>query len=82
MALKYLVLEVPDGEAPVLFGREYFHAFMATRFEPARVIAAGFVRLTDKGPECYGTSTSLRIGSRRAEDAALIARHLRGRERR
>ena len=76
MALKYIVVEVPGGEAPVVFSRDFFHAYVASRFEPAKVVSAGFVRISDGKPECYGGSSSLKISSRGERDTALVTRHL------
>lgn len=76
MALKYIVVEVPGGEAPVVFSRDFFHAYVADRFAPAKVVSAGFVRLSGGKPECYGGSSSLKISSRGDRDTALVARHL------
>jgi len=76
LPLKYIVVEVPGGEALVVFSRDFFHAYIAERFAPARVVSAGFVRMADGRPECYGGSSSLKISSRGERDTALLARHL------
>lgn len=65
MAMKYIVVNGADGEIPVIFPRVYYHNDVAQRFAPAKVVAAGFVRLTDGDADCYGGSSSLRIVSRR-----------------
>lgn len=78
MAMKYIIVNGPDGEMPVVFPRAYYHNDVAHRFAPAKVVAAGFVRLTDGTTECYGGSSSLRIVSRRHRDSELVARHLNG----
>ena len=76
MAMKYIVVNGPDGEMPVIFPRAYYHSDVAQRFVPAKVVAAGFVRLSEGAAECYGGSSSLRIVSRRLRDSKLVARHL------
>lgn len=76
MAMKYIIVNGPDGELPVVFPRAYYHSDVARRFAPATVVAAGFVRLEDGAADCYGGSSSLRIVSRRQRDSQLVARHL------
>ncbi len=76
MAMKYIIVNGPDGETPVIFPRAYYHNDIASRFAPAKVVAAGFVRLSEGKAECYGGSSSLRIVSRRLRDSELVARHL------
>jgi hypothetical protein len=76
MPMKYIVLRGAGAELPVIFPRDYYHSHVAERFAPAQVVAAGFVQLTDVGPECFGGSSSLRIPSRRDRDARLIASHI------
>jgi hypothetical protein len=78
MAMKYIIVSGPGGEMPVVFPRAYYHSDVAQRFTPAKVVAAGFVRLTDGAAECYGGSSSLRIVSRRHRDSELVAHHLSG----
>jgi len=78
MAMKYIIVNGPDGEMPVVFPRAYYHNDVAQRFAPAKVVAAGFIRLTDGAAECYGGSSSLRIVSRRLRDTELVSRHLSG----
>ncbi len=76
--MKYLVLRAPEGEVPVLFPRTFLHAYAATAFRPMAVVAAGFVRWTGDGPECYGESAGLGIASRPEEDTRLLRRALAG----
>ena len=76
--MKYLVVEAPGGEAAVLFPRSFMHAWMAGQMRPMRVVAAGFVRLADGRPECYGRSEGLGIAARPDRDSALVARALNG----
>ncbi len=71
--MKYLVVRTPRGEEPVMFSAAFMHAYLAQQFKPAEVVAAGFVRLTAEGIECYGASAGLNIRSRGATDAALVA---------
>lgn len=70
--MKYIVLEGPTGELPVLFPRELLHRWVADRFAPMRIVAAGFVATEPAGPACYGASSGLGIGSRPARDTALL----------
>jgi hypothetical protein len=76
MAMKYIVVRTPQGEEPIVFSARFMHAFLAQQLAPAEVVAAGFVRLTQDGPECFGSSAGLHIRSRGAEDAALLAHRL------
>jgi hypothetical protein len=76
MPMKYIVLRGAGAELPVIFPRDYYHSHVADRFAPAKVVAAGFVHLTDAGPECFGGSSSLRVASRRDRDARLIAGYI------
>jgi hypothetical protein len=76
MVMKYIVLNEPGGELPVIFARKFYHAYMADRFAPARVVSAGFVRLSNGDPECFGGSSSLGIASRLHRDSELIRRYL------
>jgi hypothetical protein len=76
MAMKYLVVRTPRGEEPVVFSAAFMHADLAQRLAPAEVVAAGFVRLTAGGVECFGSSVGLHIPSRGAEDAVLLANGL------
>ena len=78
MAMKYIIVMGPHGEMPVIFPRAYYHSDVAQRFGPAKVVAAGFVRLTDGAAECYGGSSSLKIVSRRHLDSLLVAHHFSG----
>jgi hypothetical protein len=76
--MKYIVLRAPAGETPVIFPRDFLHRYVAELFAPMRVVAAGFVRISDGGVECYGRSAGLGIPSRPAVDTALVARALAG----
>ena len=76
IAVKYIIVEGPDGEAPVLFPRSFMHKWVAGQMKPLESVAAGFVRSVDGRLQCYGVSESLRIGSRPERDAALINRAL------
>lgn len=70
--MKYIILAGPHGEVPVLFPRDFMHRYVAERFAPMQVVAAGFVRSTPDGPECYGISSGLKIVSRGSLDTALV----------
>ena len=62
--MKYIILAGPNGEVPVLFPREFMHRYVAQQFSSMQVVAAGFVRSTPHGLECYGVSSGLKIVSR------------------
>lgn len=70
--MKYLVVQAPTGEVPVIFGRSFLHSYVATLLAPMPVVSAGFVRRTDDRIECYGRSDGLSIASRPGPDTRLI----------
>ena len=75
MSLKYIVLDAPGGEAPVIFPRSFYHSYVAGLFSGMTVLGAGFVESGDDvegGVRGYGTSSSLRIESRGAVDTELV----------
>ncbi|MCG8543832.1 MAG: hypothetical protein MJE12_06445 [Alphaproteobacteria bacterium] len=74
--MKYIVVQGPDGEAPVLFPRAFMHKWVAEQLEPLDPVAAGFVTSANGRLQCYGVSESLKIASRPDRDAALINRAL------
>ncbi len=71
--MKYIVVRAPAGEAAVLFPRELLHRWVAARFAPMPVVAAGFVRETATGLECHGRSAGLGLPARPAVDTGLVA---------
>ena len=71
--MKYVVVEAPGGEAAVLFPRACLHRWVAEQMRPMPVLSAGFVRLVDGRPECYGHSAGLNLPSRPERDSALVA---------
>lgn len=75
--MKYVVVQAPTGEAPVLFPREFMHRYVADLLKPMPVVSAGFVRCNADGVECYGRSTGLKLASRPGPDTALVDRALR-----
>lgn len=74
--MKFLIVQAPTGEAPVLFPRDFMHSYVAGLLSPMPVISAGFVRRSGDGIECYGRSNGLHIASRPGADTALVARLL------
>lgn len=72
MAMKYVVVRTPGGEAPVVFPTQLMHAYIARQLAPAEVVAAGFVTLNDGKVRCYGSSAGLHIAARGERDAMLI----------
>lgn len=77
---KYVVFENGlQGEFLIAFTAQIEHRDMARRFPHSKPVAAGFIRINDKGElSCHGMSESLKIGSRPAEDTALANFMLRG----
>ena len=55
--MKYIVVQGPDGEAPVLFPRAFMHKWVAEQLKPLDAVAAGFVRSAN-GPR---SSTGFRL---------------------
>ncbi len=75
--MKYIVVRGPGGEVPILFARALYHRSVALQFGgPVAVISAGFARMSPEGIECFGSSSSLGIGSRPDADTTLFRRHL------
>jgi len=81
--MKYIIIDNGMFETPIIFDEATDHSEMvsgAMGFKQ-NVVSAGFVQLTGfvkNGPatvNCYGRSTSLKIGSR-LEDTKLINRML------
>lgn len=75
MSLKYIVLDAPGGEAPIIFPRSFYHSYVAGLFSGMTVLGAGFVEIGEDvsgGVRCYGTSSSLRIDSRGDVDTKLV----------
>jgi len=68
---KYIVVDDLFCENIIVFGHELIHHNVAIKFGLENIISAGFVTFTDKGPECYGRSTSLKRNSRPEEDTKL-----------
>ncbi len=58
------------------FSSHIIHKNMAVKIGgelgPNRVLGAGFIRFTEKGPVCYGRSVSLNVSSR--EEDSLLAK--------
>ena len=74
--MKYIIVDNGQWDAPVIFDESTQHFTMAAN-TPGTVIAAGFVRFTTDGLECYGQSISLGIKSR-PEDTKLINKMIGG----
>lgn len=74
--MKYIVLNTPSGESPVLFPRAFMHRFVAELFPSMSVVSAGFVRSVNGEIECYGISTGLGLECRPGRDTALVERAL------
>ncbi|MCP5365691.1 MAG: hypothetical protein H6905_10785 [Hyphomicrobiales bacterium] len=70
--MKYLIVDAPGGEVPVLFPRGFMHRYMADRLAPLPVVAAGFVKNVDGQLACFGHSTGLKLGSRPERDSELL----------
>jgi hypothetical protein len=76
MPMKYIVVRTTHGEEPIMFSGNFMHADLAQRLAQFEIVAAGFVRLTAGGIECFGSSVGLHIPSRGTEDAILFANGL------
>jgi len=67
---KYIVVKMRTGiggsweDHIIVFGSNLIHKAMAEPYSPRKVVGAGFIRFTDKGPYCYGKSESLGVESR------------------
>ena len=70
--MKYIVFDTPNGEAAVLFPRDFVHRAVADALAPLRPVSAGFVAIEDGAARCHGTSASLGIGARPNHDSALV----------
>lgn len=77
MPMKYVVLQTPDGETPVIFPEDMYHDQIEEALGHQEVIAAGLVDLKDGKVRCYGESFSLGIKSRGEDDQVLIVHRLR-----
>ena len=72
---KYIVFENGYGiEEIIVFSKFQTHSQIAAWLyvEP---LSAGFIQFTERGPQCYGNSTSLKIASR-STDSELAAKTL------
>jgi hypothetical protein len=74
--MKYIIVDAPGGEMPILFPRSFAHRYVADVFGPMKVAAAGFVAWEDGKLACGGLSTGLNIVSRPKHDTALVLRAL------
>ncbi len=72
--MKYIIVDNGSWHSPYIFHEGVQHFEMAQNV-PGKVIAAGFIRWTPDGIECYGNSISLGIASR-TEDTTLINKML------
>lgn len=71
--MKYVIVQAPDGEAPVLFPRSFQHRYVAALLRPMSVVSAGFVAVEDGTPRCYGASVGLSLRARPRRDSAIVA---------
>ena len=76
--MKYVVVQAPDGEAPVLFPRAFMHSWVAGQLKPMEVVSAGFARTDGGRLLCYGKSESLKIAARPDRDSSLLRQALQG----
>lgn len=72
MQLKYIFVSHMD---PIIFRDDRNHADVAASMHIDRknIVSAGFLQITANGARCYGSSTTLGIGSRK-EDGDIINR--------
>jgi len=70
--LKYIVFKDPSGmENVILIPAQTGIQHKDIAVYGAKLLAAGFCRLEQDGPVCYGSSISLELGHRK-EDEALV----------
>lgn len=75
--MKYIIIQIKEGETPILFPKYLFHDIVAEKFgKDIKVISAGKVKLADGKLECYGESTGLKIKSRGAVDTDIVKKYL------
>ncbi len=72
--MKYIIVDNGQWDAPVIFD-EFTQHFTVAANTPGKVIAAGFIRWTPDGMECYGESISLGVKAR-PEDTKMINKML------
>ncbi|MCK5296236.1 MAG: hypothetical protein KAJ75_05040 [Alphaproteobacteria bacterium] len=76
--MKYIIIQIKEGETPVLFPKYLFHDIVAEKFgKNIKVVSAGKVKLDNGKLECYGESTGLKIKSRGAVDTDIVEKHLK-----
>lgn len=76
MTMKYLIVQTPDGETPIIFPKYMYHDHFEEMLGGPEVIAAGEVDLIDGKIRCSGKSFALGIMSRGADDEVLIVHRL------
>jgi len=74
--MKYLILQTPDGETPIIFPDFMYHDQVEEALDHKEVIAAGLIKLDGGKITCYGESSSLGIGSRGEDDEMVIHHRL------
>lgn len=74
--LKYIIIDTKGWPEVIIFTNSIEHRQMMINMNASKeqVRSAGFLQLTTAGARCYGSSTSLGIGSDPAVDNALINR--------
>jgi hypothetical protein len=70
--VKYIIVQAPEGEVPLLFPRSFLHRYIAGLVRPMPVVSAGFVTVVDGNAHCYGMSAGLKLRSRPEHDTALV----------
>jgi hypothetical protein len=74
--MKYIMFEDFSGApVPIIFPKRIDFAEMREQIPYTKVLAAGYVQLTEAGFSCYGESKSL-AAQARPEDAAVIGAKL------
>lgn len=72
--MKYVVFR---NFGMVIFEPHIHHSTIVGMVSHDEVVSAGFVKMDDDGPYCYGKSTSLDgLASRPEQDTALLKRRL------
>jgi hypothetical protein len=76
MPMKYLIVQMPDGETPVIFPDYMYHDQFEEMLGGPDVIAAGLIEIIEGKVRCSGSSLSLGIDSRGEDDLFVILQRL------
>jgi hypothetical protein len=76
MPMKYLIVQTPDGETPVIFPDYMYHNDFEEMLGGPDVVAAGLIEIVEGKVRCSGSSLSLGIDSRGEDDQFVINQRL------